>query len=101
MDIYTEWHNEYRLFAGHNCDIYDLKLKLYISKNDWENNKRMMSDFPEEYSLGCDEVDNETVCCEFMMHPKNSKLGIAFNYPADANWTFDTEWSDCVDNMES
>jgi len=39
MDIFTEWHNAYYLFAGHNCDIYDLTLKLFISKNDWENNK--------------------------------------------------------------
>jgi len=48
MDIYTEWHNSYYLFAGHNCDIYDLKLKLYISKNDWDNQKKWMNDFPED-----------------------------------------------------
>jgi hypothetical protein len=46
MDIFTEWHNGYYLFAGHNCDIYDLTLKLFISKNDWENNKMFESDMP-------------------------------------------------------
>ena len=42
--------------------------------------------------------DQETYCCEYFLTPYNNKLGIAFNYGADANWTFDTEWSDCVDN---
>jgi len=99
MDIFTEWHNAYYLFAGHNCDIYDLTLKLFISKNDWENNKMFESDLPQENLLGCEDYDNETVCCKYFLTPYDAKVGIAFKHPADANWTFDTEWSDCVDNM--
>jgi hypothetical protein len=96
MDIFTEWHNGYYLFAGHNCGIYDLTLKLYISKNDVDNHLNMISD---ERELECEDIDNETKCCKFFLTPSTSKLGLAFNFPSDANWTFDTEWSDCVDNQ--
>ena len=96
MDIFTEWHNAYYLFAGHNCGIYDLNLKLFISRNDWENNVVMTSE--DANLLGCADVDNETVACKYFLTPANSKLGIAFKNGSDADWTYDTEWSDCVDN---
>jgi hypothetical protein len=94
MDIDVEWHNRYFLFVGHNCDIYDLSLKLFISKNDWESKKWITDDADEKE---CTEYDADTMCCEFFMKPENNKLGIAFDYPADGDWTYETTWSDCID----
>lgn len=35
FDIRNHWHNGYFLWAGHNCEIYDLTLKVYFPKEAW------------------------------------------------------------------
>jgi len=97
MNIFTEWHNEYRLFAGHNCEIFDLKLTVFMSPNDYENNLSMISS--DHANAECKFADNETYCCEFVLTPATNKLGLAFDVGSDAGWTFETEWTDCVENM--
>jgi len=68
MDIYTEWHNAYYLFAGHNCGIYDLTLKLFFSKSDFESKKWVTEDAKDE---GCEPVasDPDTICCKYFLTP--------------------------------
>ena len=43
FDIRNEWMNGYYIWAGHNCAVYDLLVKLYIPKNAWMERKLFMS----------------------------------------------------------
>lgn len=43
FEIKNVWHNGYFLWAGHNCDIYDLALKVLVPKDAWINRRTWTS----------------------------------------------------------
>jgi hypothetical protein len=37
LNIWVEWDEGYNLFAGHDCDIYDLELSILASEDTFAN----------------------------------------------------------------
>lgn len=107
LETYTEWHNSYYFFAGHDCGIYDLELTLTTSVGYYDNNMIELSEDarPLNPAEVCKtEPDGEYDECVFILKPSNRKLGIHFSYdPAVpdvvADLRIQTKWYDCVDNM--
>jgi len=102
FDIQNHWHNGYFLWAGHDCEIYDLTLKLYVPKDAWQNRRTWTSsDSNQIGEAECSETSEDCVVM-FFITPMNPKLGLGFNAEGDpVNVRFETEsWTDCVDNME-
>ena len=100
FDIRNEWHNGFFLWAGHNCEIYDLTLKIFFPKDAYMNRKLWMSSDMDCLSETCNTDSDE---CEavFKITPNNPRLGVGFdsNGPP-VNFRFETQkWEDCVDGM--
>jgi len=98
FDIRNEWHNGYYLWAGQNCEIYDLWVRIYVPRNAWENRKIW-----ETSDMDCQEesCDGEECNALFKITPMNPRLGIAFDGTGDeVNFRFETErWAPCVEEM--
>merc|ERR1711966_435184 len=52
FDIRNEWHNGYYLWAGQNCEIYDLWVRIYVPQDAWETRKIW-----ETSDMVCEEED--------------------------------------------
>jgi len=101
FDIRNHWNDGYFLWAGHNCDIYDLTLKIHFPKDAWLNRRTWTSSDMNCLSESCNDETNE---CEatFFITPMNPKLGLGFDDDGTPiEFRFETEnWSECVDNYE-
>lgn len=99
FDIRNTWHNGYILWAGHDCEIYDLKLKVHVPKEAWETRRTWTSSDMECLSEECD--DTECVAT-FFMHPNNSKLALGFDAEGEPiDFKFETEsWTECIEGMD-
>merc|ERR1712127_604995 len=89
FDIRNEWHNGYYLWAGQNCEIYDLWVRIYVPQDAWENRKIW-----ETSDMVCEEEDCEDGECNalFKITPANPRLGIAFDGQGEeVNFRFETE----------
>merc|ERR1712083_989839 len=101
---YTEWKNGYYFFAGHNCDIYDLKLNIITDVGDFNNvvelseGARVFNADQMCHTVANSEGDDYDICT-FILTPHNRYLGIALSEKASADFRITTEWSDCVDNL--
>jgi hypothetical protein len=98
FDIRNEWHNGYYLWAGQNCEIYDLWVRIYVPQDAWENRKVW-----ETSDMTCIEenCDGDECNALFKITPANPRLGIAFDGQGEeVNFRFETErWAPCVDEM--
>ena len=98
FDIRNEWHNGYYLWAGQNCEIYDLWVRIYVPQDAWENRKLW-----ETSDMDCveDSCDGEECNALFKITPMNPRLGIAFTgTDGEINFRFETErWAPCVEEM--
>jgi len=98
FDIRNEWHNGYYLWAGQNCEIYDLWVRIYVPQDAWENRKIW-----ETSDMQCleEECDGDECNALFKITPANPRLGIAFDGQGEeVNFRFETErWAPCVDEM--
>jgi len=98
LDIYIEWKNGYFLFAGHDCDIYDLTLNVLVPMDDWDTKLRWETSDAD--FITCDQSSEAGFYeCQFFVTPNNNKLGLAFEPEATADFRFETTWTDCIDNM--
>merc|ERR1712228_541396 len=103
LETFTEWQNGYYFFAGHNCEIYDLKLTLVTDVGEINN--------VVEFSEGYRPFDEANICttvedpegdydvCSFILTPHNRMLGIHFSEQATADIRVQTDWSNCVDQL--
>merc|ERR1712176_1650665 len=68
FDIRNHWNNGYFLWTGHNCEIYDLKLKLHFPQEAWLTRRTWTSSDMKYLSETCDD---ETQECEatFLITP--------------------------------
>ena len=98
FDIRNEWHNGYYLWAGQNCEIYDLWVRIYVPQDAWENRKIW-----ETSDMNCIEetCDGDECNALFKITPANPRLGIAFDGQGEeVNFRFETErWAPCVEEM--
>jgi len=99
FDIRNEWHNGYYLWAGQNCAIYDLWVRIYVPQDAWENRKIW-----ETSDMDCLEepaCDGEECIVRFKITPANPRLGLAFDGQGEeVNFRFETErWAPCVEEM--
>ena len=98
FDIRNEWHNGYYLWAGQNCEIYDLWVRIYVARDAWENRKIW-----ETSDMNCVEESCEDDECNalFKISPANPRLGVAFDGQGEeVNFRFETErWAPCVEDM--
>lgn len=95
LEIHNEWHNGYNLFAGHDCEIYDLTLTVMARRNDWDNHFQAASS--DAQPLGCEDIGTFDRACKYILHPTNNKLGIRFDADADVDLWYETEWANCVE----
>merc|ERR1712176_70606 len=97
LEIHNEWQNGYNFFAGHDCTIYDLTLTVMARKSDWDEHLDEISSDAKE--PGCQDIGTFDRACKFMLSPSNNKLGIKFDADADVDLYYETEWTNCLDNM--
>merc|ERR1712110_1202163 len=76
LEIHNEWVNGYNLFAGHDCEIYDLHLTIMARRTDWDEHLESISSDVHE-------------------------LGIRFDSSADVDLYYETEWIHTVKNMNT
>jgi hypothetical protein len=96
-EIHNEWHNGYSFFAGHDCEIYDLTLTVMARKSDWDEHLTNVSSDAQE--LGCEDIGAFDRACRYFITPRNAKLGIKFDMNADVDLYYETEWTNCVDEI--
>jgi len=75
LEIHTEWENGYKFFAGHDCKIYDLELKVMAKKEDWDTHRQMTSSDADMIGT-CEDIGVFDRLCTFKLTPENNKLGI-------------------------
>jgi len=100
FDIRNEWHNGYYLWAGQNCEIYDLWVRIYFPAGAWVNGKIWESSDMDLVEESCDAAADECNAL-FKITPSNPRLGLAFSgTDGEVNFRFETErWAPCVAEM--
>merc|ERR1712110_810466 len=99
LEIHNEWINGYNLFAGHDCEIYDLHLTIMARRTDWDEHLESISS--DVHELGCNDIGTLDRACKYSITPGNNKLGIRFDSSADVDLYYETEWIHTVKNMNT
>lgn len=98
FDIRNEWHNGYFLWAGQNCNFYDIEVRIYFPQEAWENRKVWETSDIIRSEANCDGNECSAL---FKITPHNPRLGIAFDGQGDeVNFRFETtNWQEMEDEM--
>ena len=102
FDIREHWQNGYHVWAGHDCEYYDLAFTLYIQRADYDRIEFINED--ADYSDSCENDTSASECAlDFFVRPTNPSVGIRFAFDASAapvELEYETiEWTECVENM--
>ena len=93
------WDDGYKFFAGHDCELYDLKLTVMMSRYDWAQNIMKSTTGIETQMHEFKSIGAGDCMMSFILTPEANTLGIWLSEDSMANIHYDTAWQYHENNM--
>jgi len=87
------WDAGYKLFIGHDCDIYNLEITVMMSRDDFENHIDCSTTGAEKQIVKYESIGNGDMAMTFLLTPENNVLALKLDKDAEANVHYDSAWS--------
>ena len=89
------WEAGYKIFVGHDCAIYELSIKIMMSKQDFEENMIFHSTGAHDSIVLYEDIGSGDSAMTFRLTPDSPTLGLMLSDKAEANVHYDTYWQYC------
>jgi len=87
------WDSGYKLFIGHDCDIYSLEITVMMSRSDFEDHIECSTTGAQDQIVKYEDIGNGDMAMTFLLTPEDSTLALKLDEKAEANVHYESAWS--------